>query len=580
MTGVNHEFPPTVPPPEWYPIPPPRIDTSLSGWARLSREQKELVRQCDDVVDVHDTAEVIAFEALRVLEVTEDYDKAQRNIQEAIHKCRDVANIMGSKYGVQSFLIPHCDRVIIPLLDWLARLYAMKASPEVINEATYYVDWILHDERFSIFHICTKKREWFRPKRNPGSNPRARSVRDLELKYVHLKQIPEFKYVTHGASTEHMKAILKRGDIRAQAPEEMGLYPFPGFSIDATQWPSDAYLIFPFEKVRLLLRPTFYVRVPTFTLPVNNFHFCDWDCIHFVELVCEERVPVDLATSMYFPAHTRVPDPDLEKLAREKGLSVVYEFETAMSKWTDEARRFTMEYQTRFPDPEARKQYLPEFVMNYNLKLARIYGINWEMVQSREKEMLISYPRAPGSNPGARASNTVPKHLFDFREEEIDKRILPLIKLLNEKGYHTISSCEGHWSEEGLWSVPNVTIYADENQIARLKENLSDLIATKQISDLSESPDIQNLYGLTILPEVHAPYPPDMREKADKTIQEIITRLSRMSRMSHSNPGSNPGRSDQSSIDGLVFVGALFAIVFVGVPVSWWIYTSTIPPPE
>ena len=202
-----------------------------------------------------------------------------------------------------------------------------------------------------------------------------------------------------------MIEILRRGDIHAQAPEEMGLYPFPGFSINATQWPADAYLIFPFEKVKELLRPTFYIRIQIFTLPVNNFHFCHWTCIHFAELVCERRVPVSLASTMYLPR----PNAELEKLCKEKGISVTYQFETEMSKWTERARRFAVEYQQQQPfDPSSK--YLPKFVMNYNLKLAEIYGIDWSVVERREKEMLEEEEERfyrleeKSSNPDARGT--------------------------------------------------------------------------------------------------------------------------------------------------------------------------------
>ena len=114
-----------------------------------------------------------------------------------------------------------------------------------------------------------------------------------------------------------------------------------------------------------------------------------------------------------------------------------------------------------------------------------------------------------------------------FRDVEIDRRILPLVKVLNEKGYRTISSCEGHFDEETeLWSKANVVFYAEKKKINRLKDVLADLIASDQINEIEKSDIIKNLYTIIVLPKMQAPFPADFRQKTDSILNEIVTRLS------------------------------------------------------
>jgi hypothetical protein len=133
---------------------PPKVGGEPSGWYRLSDEEKARVGRCDDVVDLHDTMEVMSFEALTILEETGDYDKGKDYIELAIHKGQEILGCMGKKYGVEEFLIRNFGEIVKPLMEWLHRLYELKVDPEIISEATYQVDWILHEERFSIFYLC------------------------------------------------------------------------------------------------------------------------------------------------------------------------------------------------------------------------------------------------------------------------------------------------------------------------------------------------------------------------------------------------------------------------------------------
>lgn len=223
-------------------------------------------------------------------------------------------------------------------------------------------------------------------------------IRALEAKYRYLENVPDFRFATHGARPEHMIQILKRGYVSASPEEPSGL------SMNQTVWgyPRFVYLIFPFENVKHLLLPTFYVRVPAFTFRVNKFYFCAWDTIHFTELSLETRLPIHLATQLFI---TR-PHPELERLARERGLKVTSSFQTPLSRWAKGAGDFIREYSAIIPEEDlaahvtAIIEYTPRFVRNYNLKLAHTYGIDWKDVEREEaKEMRKAKERLPNYLP-------------------------------------------------------------------------------------------------------------------------------------------------------------------------------------
>lgn len=205
----------------------------------------------------------------------------------------------------------------------------------------------------------------------------------LEFKYRHLRRIPDFKAATHGARPEDIVQFLRAGEIPPVYEEIKSL------SLDQTVWayPKYVYLVFPFHSIKPFVGPTFYLRIKSFPIPVNNFAICSWGAIPLTELMVKlgARIPVDLATYIVVP----LPNPDVQRAAAERGIPTVERYEiTELARWAEDARKFVLEYMEIIPDFNTLQNYLPQFVRNYNAKLANIFGIPEEEVYRAEKEQM------------------------------------------------------------------------------------------------------------------------------------------------------------------------------------------------
>lgn len=117
----------------------------------------------------------------------------------------------------------------------------------------------------------------------------------------------------------------------------------------------------------------------------------------------------------------------------------------------------------------------------------------------------------------------------------IDERILPLVNVLNQKGYHTVSSCEGHWHSIGKWSKATVVFYAGDEKFRKLGDTLRELVSSGKISLYKSplitgfygTPDIKDLCEITVLPDTQRSFG-YMRVKTDSVIREIVEKLEKM----------------------------------------------------
>jgi hypothetical protein len=202
------------------------------------------------------------------------------------------------------------------------------------------------------------------------------SLRGLERKYSVLLRVPEPSIVTHGTDIETLDEILRDG---ALLPGLGGLLPVH-FSLDTAEWPEDCYIIFPFsENVKVLLRPVFYVpsreEGPLFTVERNNFGIATWDCITYAEVFTYDRFPLEWSSGIYIPPS--IHSKRIEQMVKGR-IPIVSKPDTSLSRWIREVSHFIDEAiniiwktgEVYFPEG-----YIPEFVINYNSMLERIFNM-------------------------------------------------------------------------------------------------------------------------------------------------------------------------------------------------------------
>jgi hypothetical protein len=199
-------------------------------------------------------------------------------------------------------------------------------------------------------------------------------LRELEGRYAHLLSVPEPSYVTHGTDVKTLDKVLRDG---ALLPEMGGAVPIH-FSMNTTEWPEDCYIVFPFEKVKVFLKPVFYVpsfeEGPLFTEEYNDFGVASWDVIDLTEVFSYSRIPLEWALGVYIPSGK---DAEIKRMVMGR-LPVISKPETALSRWATDVERFKIEAIKMVWDHGKRyfpAGYIPKFAVNYNLMLERIFNM-------------------------------------------------------------------------------------------------------------------------------------------------------------------------------------------------------------
>lgn len=162
---------------------------------------------------------------------------------------------------------------------------------------------------------------------------------------------------------------------------------------------------------------------------------------------------------------------------------------------------------------------------------------------ARQGERVQSYQRGRGTSP-RKSSKVVgkpsphdvlegiekyeayrPSFQPDFPYEELDPKIIPLVKTFHGLGLATFGSCQGHYFD-GEWTSAFMSFSATPEQIDWIKESLSGLEGVDVDVAMSNVPPY---YMLRVLPSddygYTVEYPENPREVTDELITEICRRL-------------------------------------------------------
>jgi hypothetical protein len=200
-------------------------------------------------------------------------------------------------------------------------------------------------------------------------------LRELEGKYTHLLSVPEPLYVTHGTDVKTLDKVLRDGALLPEMGGAIAIH----FSMNRTEWPEDCYIVFPFEKIKVFLKPVFYVPTfeegPLFTEEYTDFGVASWDVIDLTEVFSYSRIPLEWALGVYIPSGK---DAEIKHMVIGR-LPVISKPETALSRWAADVGRFKREAIKMMWDHGKRyfpTGYIPKFAVNYNLMLEKLFNMS------------------------------------------------------------------------------------------------------------------------------------------------------------------------------------------------------------
>lgn len=235
-------------------------------------------------------------------------------------------------------------------------------------------------------------------------NARLLRLQIIEQQYVSLLSVPNPEVVVHGTSVDNAVTILESGSIKPLTPgfENVAHSHFTLDHAMSNIYGVDVYFVFPFSRLKSFLKPVFYLKIIDFTLTLDHFGFgiCNWSAINVAEVYSAVEIPLTSLLGCYLLQNMpqNMQTQRISELLVEKNLKVMVKPETDFSTWTDGTDAF-LRKMFRLPglspfdmlDKTSETgnlilRYNPEFVVQYNKKLAGVFGIALSDIERAEKE--------------------------------------------------------------------------------------------------------------------------------------------------------------------------------------------------